>query len=165
MPTDALLESTMRKRSRWAVLSFTLGCLGLALAFTLRGGGQLLALPVGAAAFVSGILALSLIGRPGKERRGRGLAVWGMCLGGMAAVASLGVLASLLFLPGCAWFGGSAAQRDVIEARKARAAATDPAPPRRKTVEERLVEAWLTRAKKRVANAWLAEHSVGEQPD
>ena len=30
----------------------------------------------------------------------------------------------------------------------------------RDELEERLVEAWLTRAKKRVANAWLAEHQV-----
>jgi hypothetical protein len=30
-------------------------------------------------------------------------------------------------------------------------------------LEERLVEAWLTRAKKRVANAWLAKHAVGDE--
>ena len=30
----------------------------------------------------------------------------------------------------------------------------------RDELEECLVEAWLTRAKKRVANAWLAEHQV-----
>ena len=33
----------------------------------------------------------------------------------------------------------------------------------RDELEERLVEAWLTRAKKRVANAWLAKHAVGEE--
>jgi hypothetical protein len=33
----------------------------------------------------------------------------------------------------------------------------------RDELEERLVEAWLTRAKKRVANAWLAEHAVEEE--
>ena len=32
----------------------------------------------------------------------------------------------------------------------------------RDELEERLVEAWLTRAKKRVAKAWLAEHQVAE---
>jgi hypothetical protein len=32
----------------------------------------------------------------------------------------------------------------------------------RDELEERLVEAWLTRAKKRVANAWLAAHQVAE---
>ena len=30
-------------------------------------------------------------------------------------------------------------------------------------LEERLVEAWLTRAKKSVANAWLAEHAAGPE--
>lgn len=51
------------------------------------------------------------------------------------------ILASALWLPGCAWFGPSAAQRDVIEARRARSAAMAPAPTPRKTVEERLAEA------------------------
>ena len=32
----------------------------------------------------------------------------------------------------------------------------------RDELEERLVEAWLTRAKKRVATAWLAEHQASE---
>jgi hypothetical protein len=32
----------------------------------------------------------------------------------------------------------------------------------RDELEERLVEAWLTRAKKRVANDWLAAHQVSE---
>ena len=32
----------------------------------------------------------------------------------------------------------------------------------RDELEERLVEAWLTRAKKRVASAWLAEHQAAE---
>jgi hypothetical protein len=32
----------------------------------------------------------------------------------------------------------------------------------RDELEERVVEAWLTRAKKRVANAWLAEHAPAE---
>jgi hypothetical protein len=33
----------------------------------------------------------------------------------------------------------------------------------RDELEERLVEAWLTRAKKRVASAWLAEHAVADE--
>jgi hypothetical protein len=33
----------------------------------------------------------------------------------------------------------------------------------RDELEELVVEAWLTRAQKRVAKAWLAEHSVEEQ--
>jgi len=32
----------------------------------------------------------------------------------------------------------------------------------RDELEELVVEAWLTRAQKRVANAWLAEHAAGE---
>ena len=32
----------------------------------------------------------------------------------------------------------------------------------RDELEERLVEAWLTRTKKRVASAWLAEHQAAE---
>jgi Flp pilus assembly protein TadD len=56
-------------------------------------------------------------------------------------VRRLAALAFLLGLPGCAWFGPSAAQRDVIEARRARSAAMEPEPARRKTVEERIAEA------------------------
>jgi Flp pilus assembly protein TadD len=51
------------------------------------------------------------------------------------------LLAAALWLPGCAWFGPSAAQREVIEARRARTSAMEPAPARRKTVEERLAQA------------------------
>jgi Flp pilus assembly protein TadD len=50
-------------------------------------------------------------------------------------------LAAALALPGCAWLGPGAAQREVLEARRARAAAMETAPPRRMTVEERLAEA------------------------
>jgi Flp pilus assembly protein TadD len=42
---------------------------------------------------------------------------------------------------GCAWLGPGAAQREILEARRARSAATEAEAPRRKTVEERLAEA------------------------
>jgi Flp pilus assembly protein TadD len=44
-------------------------------------------------------------------------------------------------LPGCAWLGPEGAQREILEARRARAAAMEPEAPARKTVEERLAEA------------------------
>jgi superkiller protein 3 len=50
-------------------------------------------------------------------------------------------LSLLLALPGCAWLGPDAAQREVLEARRARSAAMEPEPAKRKTVEERLAEA------------------------
>ena len=34
----------------------------------------------------------------------------------------------------------------------------------RDELEELVVEAWLTRAQKRVAKAWLAEHAVPDEP-
>lgn len=58
-----------------------------------------------------------------------------------ARVRRLAGVYLLLWLPGCAWLGPTAEQREVIEARRTRAAAMDPAPPKRKTVEERLAEA------------------------
>jgi len=50
-------------------------------------------------------------------------------------------LSLLPALPGCAWLGPDGAQRDVLEARRARSAAMEPEPPKRQTVEERLAEA------------------------
>jgi superkiller protein 3 len=50
-------------------------------------------------------------------------------------------LALLLTLPGCAWLGPDAAQREVLEARRARSAAMEPEPAKRQTVEERIAEA------------------------
>ena len=44
-------------------------------------------------------------------------------------------------LPGCAWLGPDAAQREILEARRARSAAMEPEAPTRKTVEQRLAEA------------------------
>jgi Flp pilus assembly protein TadD len=50
-------------------------------------------------------------------------------------------LALLLAPSGCAWFGPGAAQREVLDARRARSAAAEPEAPKRKTVEERLAQA------------------------
>jgi Flp pilus assembly protein TadD len=57
------------------------------------------------------------------------------------AARTLLALTLLLALPGCAWLGPDAAQREVLDARRARSAAMDPDPPKRQTVEERLAEA------------------------
>jgi superkiller protein 3 len=50
-------------------------------------------------------------------------------------------LALALASSGCAWLGPDAAQREILEARRARSAAMEPQAPARKTVEERLAEA------------------------
>ena len=55
------------------------------------------------------------------------------------AARTLLCLSLLLALPGCAWFGPDAAQREILAARRARNAAMDPKPAPRKTVEERLL--------------------------
>lgn len=51
------------------------------------------------------------------------------------------MLPLLLALPGCAWLGGPDPAHDLAAARRARAAAEEPGPPKRLTVEERLAEA------------------------
>ena len=54
---------------------------------------------------------------------------------------ALAALPLLLALPGCAWLGPGAGQRDLYEARRARNAAEDEAPRKAMTLEERLAEA------------------------
>jgi superkiller protein 3 len=58
-----------------------------------------------------------------------------------SAIRLLGVLPLLTCLPGCAWYGAAAAQKEILDARRARNEAVDPRAPARKTVEERLAEA------------------------
>ena len=74
-------------------------------------------------------------------------------------------LSLLWTLPGCAWLGPDAAQRDVLEARRARSEAVDPAPPKRKTVEERLEEADRLLAEGRGGEAvWRYAQAARQDP-
>ena len=69
-------------------------------------------------------------------------------------------------LPGCAWFGPDAAQREVLEARRARSEAVDPEPPKRKTVEERLAEADRLLADGRGGEAvWRYAQAARQEPE
>ena len=54
---------------------------------------------------------------------------------------ALALLPLAAALPGCAWMGPAAAQREIVEARRARSEAVEPGAPRPKTVDERLAEA------------------------
>ncbi len=68
-------------------------------------------------------------------------------------------------LPGCAWFGPDAAQREILAARRARSAAMDPKPAARKTVEERLLEAERLLAEGHEAQAvWNYAQAHREDP-
>jgi len=82
------------------------------------------------------------------------------------AARTLLALSLLGALPGCAWFGPDAAQRDVLEARRARSEAIDPDPPKRKTVEERLAEADRLLADGRGAEAvWGYAQAARQDPE
>ncbi len=68
-------------------------------------------------------------------------------------------------LPGCAWLGPDAAQREVLEARRARSGAMEPGVPARKTVEERLREAERLLAEGHGAQAvWSFAQAHREDP-
>ena len=81
------------------------------------------------------------------------------------APRTLAALSLLWALPGCAWLGPDAAQREVLEARRARSEAVDPEPPKRKTVEERLAEADRLLADGRGGEAvWRYAQAARQEP-
>jgi len=75
-------------------------------------------------------------------------------------------LSLLLAMPGCAWLGPDAAQREVLEARRARNAAMEPEAPKRRTVEERLAEADRLLAGGRGGEAiWSYAKAARQEPE
>lgn len=87
----------MKTTSKLAVISLGLSVAGLLLALGQAPARLLLAAPLGFVAPVIGVLALWFIERARGNLRGWGLAVAGMCLGGVTIVLSLGMLVSMLW--------------------------------------------------------------------
>lgn len=86
----------MKKRSRLAVVSFVLGCIGGWCGMILGGPFLLLAIPIGVCAALTGGFALRSIRKAPTPQSGRGLAVFGLGFGVAVAVFAAATLASLI---------------------------------------------------------------------
>ncbi len=93
----------MKKNSRLAIVSFVLGCIGLWCMLMRTGGFPAGPILLGLAAVCLGGAALASFRRAGPHARGRGLAIWAVCLGAMTTASSVLILIGLFlqqFAPG-----------------------------------------------------------------